>query len=127
MPSTSIAFGTILILIGILGAVAGQLNGRYSNTALIPAAFGVLMAACGFIAWKMPNLRKHLMHGALLVALLGVIGTLFSPGIRNFLTTGHVGDSTSFVAQVSMGAVCVLFLILGIKSFIDARRNRDEA
>ena len=125
MPSTSIAFGTILILIGILGAVAGQLNGRYSNTALIPAAFGILMALCGFIAWRMPNLRKHLMHGALLIALLGVIGTLFSPGIRNFLTTGRVGDSASFVAQVSMGAVCVLFLILGIKSFIDARRNRD--
>ena len=125
MPSTSIAFGTILILIGILGAIAGYLNGRYSNTALIPAAFGILMALCGFIAWKMPNLRKHLMHGALLVALMGVIGTLFSPGIRNFLTTGHVGDSTSFVAQVSMGAVCVLFLILGIKSFIDARRNKD--
>lgn len=123
MPSTSIAFGTILILIGILGAIAGYLNGRYSNTALIPAAFGILMALCGFIAWKMPNLRKHLMHGALLVALLGLIGTLFSPGIRNFLTTGHVGDSTSFVAQVSMGAVCILFLILGIKSFIDARRK----
>lgn len=125
MPSTSIAFGTILILIGILGAVAGYLNGRYSNTALIPAAFGILLALCGFIAWKKPNLRKHLMHGALLVALLGVIGTLFSPGIKNFLTTGHVGDSTSFAAQLSMAAVCILFLILGIKSFIDARRDNN--
>ena len=126
MPSTSIAFGTVLILIGILGALAGYLNGRYSNTALIPAVFGILMAACGFLAWKKESLRKHLMHAAVLIALLGLVGTAFSPGIRNFLTTGHVSDSTSFAAQVSMGAVCLLFLILGIKSFIDARRNREQ-
>ena len=124
MPSTSVTCGTLLILIGILGAVAGQLNGRYSHTAWIPAVFGVLLAACGFIAWKKENLRKHVMHAALLVALLGLVGTLFSPGIRNAISTGHVGDGTSFAAQVAMAAVCLLFLILGIKSFIDARRSR---
>lgn len=127
MPSTSIAFGAVLILIGILGAVAGHLHDKYSHTALIPAVFGVLLALCGFLAWKMQNMRKHLMHAALLVALLGVIGTVMSPGIRKFLTTGQFSDSTSFVAQLSMLAVCILFIILGIKSFIDARRNRDAA
>lgn len=123
MPSTSIACGTLLILIGILGAIAGQLNGKFSFTALIPAVFGILLALCGFIAWKKESLRKHLMHGALLVALLGLIGTFMSPGIRKAIAEGHIGDGTSFTAQISMAAVCLLFLILGIKSFIDARRK----
>ena len=123
MPSTSIACGALLILIGILGAVAGQLHGRFSPTALIPTIFGVLMAACGFLAWKKPDLRKHLMHGALLVALLGLIGTFMSPGIRKAISDGQIGDGTSFTAQISMGLICLLFIILGVKSFIDARRN----
>lgn len=122
MPSTSIACGTLLILIGILGAIAGQLHGKFSFTALIPAVFGVLLALCGFLAWKKESLRKHLMHGALLVALLGLIGTFFSPGIRGAISSGHIADGTSFTAQISMAAVCLLFLILGIKSFIDARK-----
>lgn len=127
MPSTSIACGTLLILIGVLGAIAGNLNGRYSNTALIPVVFGALLAACGFIAWKKEALRKHAMHAAILVALLGFIGTLFSPGIRNAISTGHVGDGTSFAAQVAMAAVCLIFIILGIRSFIEARRSRNAA
>lgn len=124
MPSTSIACGTLLILIGILGAIAGQLNGKFSFTALIPAVFGILLALCGFLAWKKENLRKHLMHAALVVALLGLVGTFMSPGVRGAISSGHIGDGTSFTAQISMGAVCLLFLILGIKSFIDARKNR---
>jgi uncharacterized membrane protein YfcA len=122
MPSTAIACGTILILIGILGAIAGNLHNNFSPTALIPAVFGVLLAACGFIAWKKESLRKHLMHAAVLIALLGFIGGLFS--LRGPIMSGQMGDVTSLTAKIAMAAVCLLFVILGIKSFIDARRNR---
>lgn len=125
MPSTSIACGTLLILIGILGAIAGNLHGNFSVTSLIPAIFGVLLAICGFIAWKKESLRKHVMHVAVLVALLGIIGGLFS--LRGAITTGQVGDVTALTAKIAMVAVCLLFVILGIKSFIDARRNRANA
>lgn len=122
MPSTSIACGTLLILIGLLGAVAGNLHGNFSVTSLIPAIFGVLLAICGLVAWKKEDLRKHMMHVAVLFALLGVIGGLFS--LRGAITTGQVGDVTALTAKIAMVAVCLLFVILGIKYFIDARRNR---
>jgi uncharacterized membrane protein YfcA len=123
MPSTSIACGTLLILIGILGAIAGNLHGNFSPTSLIPAIFGILLAVCGFLAWKKESLRKHLMHAALLIALLGLIGGLFS--LRGPITSGQVGDVTALTAKIAMAAVCLLFMILGVKSFIDARRNRN--
>jgi uncharacterized membrane protein YfcA len=125
MPSTAIACGTILILVGILGGIAGNLHNNFSPTALIPAVFGVLLAACGFLAWKKENLRKHLMHAAVVIALLGFIGGLFS--LRGPIMSSQIGDVTSLTAKIAMAAVCLVFIILGVKSFIDARRNRVNA
>ena len=39
MPSTAIACGTLLVLIGILGYVNGVMTNHASVTALIPAFF----------------------------------------------------------------------------------------
>ena len=124
MPSTSIAFGALLILVGIIGAISAVSNGKDFKTALIPAVVGIILLLLGLVARSKENLRKHLMHAAVIVALIGFLGAIFAPGIRNAVTTGHVGDYTSFLAQIAMALLCLVFVILCVKSFIDARKAR---
>ena len=118
MTSTSIIFGVLLILIGVIGYVYGMSTGAASPTALIPAAFGLLIAILGAIAAAKPDLRKHLMHVAV---LLGLVGFLI-PAIRLLMKIGEFTMSAAFVSQLAMALVCLVFVILAVRSFIAARR-----
>jgi hypothetical protein len=120
MPSTSVWFGRLLIILGLVGYGYGLYNGNASPTALIPAVFGVILMILGHIAQSKENLRKHLMHGAVIVGLLGFIlplGRIFS-NISNFSLT------FASTMLISMSVICLLFVILCVKSFIEARKNR---
>ncbi len=124
MPSVSIIFGALLILLGILGYAYVMSTPNPSMTALIPAIFGVILVLLGVIARSKENLRKHLMHAALVVALLGFLGT-----VRSFMSIASLFDGTAerpvaVIAQVATAIICLGFIILGVKSFIDARKNR---
>jgi hypothetical protein len=123
MPSTSIACGTLLILIGILGYINGVMTDRASVTALIPAMFGIVLLLLGVLARTREGMRKHLMHAAVVVALLGFIATAG----RLVSKVSELTYSAAVVSQVSMALVCLLFVILGVKSFADARRRTDPA
>ncbi|MEO8648412.1 MAG: hypothetical protein ABI539_04520 [Acidobacteriota bacterium] len=118
MPSTSIACGTLLILIGILGYVNGMMTEHASLTALIPAAFGIILVLLGVFARMRDRLRRHLMHAAVIIALVGFILTAG----RVISKIGELSYSAAVVSQVSMALVCLLFVVLAIKSFSDARR-----
>src|SRR5688572_30910015 len=108
MPSTSIACGTLLVLIGILGYINGVTTNHASVTALIPAFFGIVLLLLGILARKSEGLRKHLMHVAVIVAL---IGFLASAG-RLLSKLGELSYNAAVVSQVSMALVCLLFVIL---------------
>ena len=120
MPSTSIVSGVLLILIGIAGYLFSIADGNTSLTALIPAAFGLLLVIFGFVARTNENLRKHLMHAAVVVALLGFL----IPTARILSKIGDFKVSLAVMSQVSMALVCLLFVVLGVRSFILARQNR---
>ena len=120
MPSTSIALGFLLIVIGAAGYTYGFMDGKASITALIPAFVGIVLVVLGAAARAKEGLRKHLMHAAVAIALLGFIasaGRLFSKFSELTLTP-------AVISQIAMAVVCLLFVVLGIKSFADARRNR---
>lgn len=120
MPSTAIACGVLLILIGIIGYVYGLLTGGGSWTALIPAAVGLILTILGYLAKSKENLRMHLMHAAVLIGLLGFLASL-----GDFFRTGFKFDvSAPLISKLAMALVCLIFVILCVKSFIDARRNR---
>ncbi len=121
MPSTSIACGTLLVLIGILGYVNSVMTNHSSMTALIPAAFGIVLVLLGVFARKSEGLRKHLMHAAVIVALLGFLATAG----RLVSKMSELTYSAAVVSQVSMALVCLLFVILAVKSFADARRRKE--
>ena|SRR5215213_1683929 len=119
MPSTAIGCGLALILIGIAGYVWGMLDGKASVTALIPAFFGLVIALLGAFAKSNESLRKHLMHGALLVALIGLV----IPAYRLISMGSKLSLTPVVVAQAAMALLCLIFLVLGIQSFVNARRS----
>lgn len=124
MPTVSIACGILLIFVGVTGYVYGMSGGGASPTALIPAVFGVLLAVLGFVAKSRENLRKHIMHGAVLVGLLGLLGTASSFLKIPALLNGTAERPAAVVAQLATALICLIFVVLCVKSFVDARKNR---
>ena len=120
MPSTAIICGILLVLIGIAGYISGVVSDRASVTALIPAFFGIVLAALGFVSQQAKeSLRKHLMHAAVVVALLGFIATAG----RLLSRMSELTASPAVISQAAMAAICLVFVILSIRSFAAARRN----
>lgn len=117
MPGTSILIGRLLVVLGIAGYGYGLFAGAASVTALIPAFFGIVILALGHLAKAKENLRKHLMHAAVLVALLGFIAVAarLAPRISS------VEMSVAVVSQLLMALLCLAFVILAVRSFIAAR------
>ncbi len=116
LSSTTILFGVLLTLLGL---AAYFLTGASSPTALIPAIFGVLLLALGLLARSEP-MRKHAMHAAATVALVGCGGALFS------LMRTPVGPRSPMAvfSQAAMVILTAVFVGLCVKSFIDVRRAR---
>ena len=76
----------------------------------------------GLVAGK-ANLRKHAMHAAAALALLGFLGGL-AMVIRGLM--GGMQRPVAVIESAIMGGLCLLFVILCVKSFIDARRRREQ-
>lgn len=117
----TIGYAVLLILIGISFYVG---TGRTSVTALIPAFFGVPILICGLLALK-DAYRKHAMHFAVILGLLACIGAAMRavPALPA-LIQGAAERPSAIVAQLVMAALSLLFVILGVKSFVDVRRAR---
>jgi hypothetical protein len=125
VDKVAIAFGGLFFLLGIVGFV---MTGSQHPTALIPAALGAVLEALGVATMLRPDLRKHLMHVAAVVGLLGFLGTIggLIAGIR--WLAGTTPENPAAVASKS--AMCILsliFVLLCVNSFIQARRNRQAA
>ena len=118
----------LLIVVGVVSYVNGTPgdDGKVSPTALIPAFVGAVLAVCGLLAMK-PNLRKHAMHLAAMVGLLGALGG-FMPLIRQYNKTGEFDPTKpSAIAGELMILICAVFVGLCVNSFIQARKARQAA
>jgi len=123
VPSTTLALGAALIVLGLGGYV---LTGAVSLTALIPAAFGVLFVLAGVLA-RNDRTRMHAMHAAVVIALLGFLGSF-----RGLLGLGKVFDGTAvrpaaIVAQTIMALLTLGYIVIAVRSFIQARKARRAA
>ena len=115
MASTTIVFGILLTLLGLIG-YAMTLT---SMTALIPSLFGLLLVILGLLA-RSESMRKHAMHAAAAVALVGCIGALI-PLLR---TPSGVRPAIAVFSQVAMVVLTAVFVALCVRSFRAARRAR---
>jgi hypothetical protein len=121
MATTTIWIGVALI---VLGLVAFFGTGAASPTALIPAYFGVVLALLGLLARNEAR-RKHVMHAAVVVGLLGFLGSVRGlTKIADVLAGNPVDRPNAVIAQSIMAVLTGIYVALCIKSFIDARRSR---
>lgn len=119
MPNTAIWFGRSLILVGIIGYGYGLYGGAPSPTALIPAAFGIVILVLGHAAQMSDRMRKHLMHVAVIIGLVGFI----IPAVRLISTISSLTVSAAVLSQLAMSLLCLAFVALAVRSFIAARRD----
>jgi hypothetical protein len=123
MAKLSITYGAIFILMGLISYFGISSE---SITALIPAFFGIPMLILGWLGLNEKYL-KHTMHVAAVLMLLGFFGTIGGL-IKFFKMLGGVQPErpAAVTVQAIMAVMCLVFLILAIKSFVDARRNKQE-
>ena len=117
MPNTTRLFGLLLIVLGVASWVT---TGRTSVTALIPAFFGAVMVVCALVA-RTESLRKHAMHAAVAVALIGALASL-ARAIPAVIDGG--GSRPAVISQVAMAVLLLVYVYLGVQSFIAARKAR---
>ena len=121
MPRIIFIFATIFVLLGVGAYLA---TGAQSWTALIPAILGLLLALAGGFSLKS---LKHGGHAAATVGLLGFLGSLRGLTKLPALLSGAPLERPAAVATQSVMAIlCLVFVALCVKSFIDARRGRTE-
>jgi len=128
LAKLTIVFGILLI---VTGAVAFALVGQQSHAyhAFIPVGFGLLLAIFGALA-NTPDAKKRMlfMHIAVTVGLLGFLGTI--PGFIGTvqMAMGHaIARPDAAKVQTTMGTLCLIFVLLCVRSFIQARRSRKAA
>jgi hypothetical protein len=124
MPLYAIVFGSLLTALGAVAYFSPDLlaggNARQISAAS-PAFVGIPIILTGLAVLMNPALRKHAMHGAALLGLLGTVGGLVPVFLRKFDTT-----QTAVLVGLGMSALSAAFLALCIKSFIDARKARQS-
>ena len=118
MPKVSIVFGFLLSALGLYGYFG---MGRVSITALIPLFIGVPVIILGLLAFNEKRIKDS-MHAASVLVLLGLIGSVY-----RFLQKIIIGnlDGSSLIL-ILMSVLCIIFLILAINSFIEARKAREK-
>jgi hypothetical protein len=136
----TIAFGAALTIQGLVGYLLAEaqaqfgLTGTKGLTALIPSLFGVVLMVCGVLA-RREHLRKHVMHAAVLVGLIGFLtpAIMAAPKLPALFRDGHVtrpdgSDATLAVEmQLIMAVICLVFVGLCVNSFVQARLLRKRA
>ncbi|WP_433294580.1 hypothetical protein ACQPZQ_10695 [Pseudonocardia sp. CA-142604] len=119
MTRLTFAIGGILTALGI---VAYVVTGAASITALIPTFVGVLLLVCAALARK-PALRPHSIHAALVIAVLGAGGSLMNVVKLGEVFAGTAQRPSAVVVSTIMFVLLVIYIIMGVRSFIAARRS----
>ncbi len=105
----------VLIAFGTWGYFAG---GQASFTALIPAAFGVILLICTPMVKKENKAVAHIVVLLTLLCLIGLIKPLTSQISQ--------GDTMGIVRVGAMILTGIIAKVSFVKSFIDARKAKQS-
>lgn len=123
MPRITVVFSLLYIALGLAGFF---LTGAVHKTALIPAVIGAVLLVLGLLGGR-EKLRMHVMHAALLIGLLAFLGTVLAIGKLPAAFEGTAARPGAVYAQAATAVLSLVYVGLGIRSFITARRNRAAA
>lgn len=117
MPKTTLILAALLIALGVGAYAISSGDGSPSRTALMPAYVGAALALLAGLSLAFEGARKHLMHVAALVALLGALAPAAALVIR-------AARMSPLALGVNLGMLVLsaTLLALMVKSFIAARR-----
>ena len=120
MKKLTSSLGFLLIILGLASYFG---TGQASVTALIPAFFGVVFVVLAMIA-SVENLKKHMLHAAAGIALIGLLGAARGiPGLISIIGGETVERPLAIYAQVAMFLMCALYIFKAVQSFRTARKN----
>ncbi len=123
MAKVTLVFAVLMIALGLAGYLG---TGSQHPTALIPAWFGVALGVFGWLAMSPSESRRKLfMHINVTIGLLGFLGGAVE-ALRGYGHARSLGLDPDYIALASKGTMAGLMLIyvlLCVKSFIDARRS----
>ena len=128
VSKVTMVIGVILSILGVFCFVFWRELGAQhrSVTAMIPTFIGLPMLILGFLALAKPEQRKHFMHVAVVLSLLGFMMSFgriamiqLNPEKRNF--------RGGMQAVTLMAVLCGLHVILSVRSFIAARKAREAS
>ena len=120
MPRITVVFSLVYIALGLGGFF---LTGAVHKTALIPAVIGAVLLVLGLLG-RNEKLRMHVMHAALLVGLLALLGTAGSLLKLPAALDGTAARPGAVYAQAATAVLSLVYLAYGVRSFIAARRAR---
>src|SRR5699024_10017091 len=89
-------------LLTVAGLIAYFVTGMASMTALIPAVVGVLLLLAALIGRRPGTARRGAMYAALLVALLGALGSLMNVAQIGDLIAGDVERPAAVIVSIIM-------------------------
>lgn len=114
MPKPTLVFAALLLALG-LGAFA--FSG--SRTALVPAYVGGALAVLAGLALAYAGARRHLMHVAAVIALLGALAPAATLVIR-------AAQMSPLALGVNVGMLVLsgTLLAMMVRSFVAARKSR---
>jgi hypothetical protein len=123
VPKLTIVYAVLLILLGVIGYFA---SGAVSVTALIPAFFGIVILTLGILASKRIG-KKHAMHAAAVLSLIGFVATVGgSDEMVELLTGGDVARPGAVISRSLMSILSLAYFIVSVLSFVIARANRAD-
>lgn len=126
MAKVTLIFAVLLIALGLIGYFG---TGAQHPTALIPTWFGLALGLFGFLAISPSEARRKLfMHINVTIGLLGFLGAA-SEAVRGYLhakSAGVAPDEIALASKLTMTALLLVYVILCVRSFIAARRARQE-
>ncbi len=123
MAKVTLIFAVLLAVLGLVGFFG---TGSAHPTALIPTWIGLALGVFGFLAIS-PNegRRKLFMHVNVTIGLLGFLGAV-GEIVRSQLHSKAEGmepDAIALTAKSALAALLLLYVILCVRSFIEARRT----
>jgi hypothetical protein len=123
MAKVTIGFAVVFIALGLIGFIG---TGSQYPTALIPAVLGLLLGIFGALSLS-PDAgrRKLFMHINVTLGLLGFLGTIM--GLMQWfqmLGGAVVKNPPATESKAAMAFLCLIYVILCVRSFIAARKAR---
>jgi hypothetical protein len=123
MVKVTLVFAVLLIALGLVGYLG---TGSLHPTSLIPAWIGIALGFGGLLAIS-PNesRRKLFMHINVSIGVLGFLGG-FVEAVRGYLHAQALGlapDRIALTDKLAMAVLMLLYVVLCVRSFIQARRS----